>query len=468
MKKEMLRLEDVAGSDPAGLLRDANLCLYEGELLGVVGLSSSGLQELTELLTGNQPAAAGQIWVEGNPAEIATPQQAYRLGIRMLRGSAPLNDTLTVAENMILTTFSTRRMWLLSRRKMNALCRHYLELVEADISPDARAGTLTTAQQGFVMLAKAAYEGGRIVILDNILPYLTPREFAQLLCSIRRMAQHGFSFIMTSYSLQSGFFEADRAVVLRDGRTAGVVQRPAQEQRRLYRMLLGGTNPPEGRSPCRPAKTALRAEGLRIAGCRQPCSFSIRQGEICGLFDEEDGEAKRLVYALCGLTPDSWLDGQVWLDGNGYRFRTVAEAMRAGVVYLPENPVVRGLFSNLSIGDNLLIPALQKLRPRAGIVGQRMHDYLEKSVEISAQGEKGPVPAGTLDVWDRWRVLLERLRLMRPRVAILLQPSAHIDENLREYLYDSLRDLSSTGVSILVLTRDPRDIDTVCDRLLLL
>ena len=134
---------------------------------------------------------------------------------------------------MILTTFSTRRMWLLSRRKMNALCRHYLELVEADISPDARAGTLTTAQQGFVMLAKAAYEGGRIVILDNILPYLTPREFAQLLCSIRRMAQHGFSFIMTSYSLQSGFFEADRAVVLRDGRTAGVVQRPAPEQRRL-------------------------------------------------------------------------------------------------------------------------------------------------------------------------------------------------------------------------------------------
>lgn len=194
MKKEVLRLEDVAGSDPAGLLRDANLCLYEGELLGVVGLSSSGLQELTELLTGNQPAAAGRIWVEGNPAEIATPQQAYRLGIRVLRGSAPLNDTLTVAENMILTTFSTRRMWLLSRRKMNALCRHYLELVEADISPDARAGTLTTAQQGFVMLAKAAYEGGRIVILDNILPYFTPREFAQLLCSIRRMAQHGFSF----------------------------------------------------------------------------------------------------------------------------------------------------------------------------------------------------------------------------------------------------------------------------------
>ncbi len=62
--------------------------------------------------------------------------------------------------------------------------------------------------------------------------------------------------------------------------------------------------------------------------------------------------------------------------------------MRAGVVYLPENPVVRGLFSNLSIGDNLLIPALQKLRPRAGIVGRRMHDYLEKSVEVSAGGKR--------------------------------------------------------------------------------
>ena len=469
MKREILHMDNVCSAAGVHPLRAGSLTLYEGELLGLAGLRPSGVCELTDALMGRLPVQGGAVYLDGRRFVPGNAQAVNRAGLHELRAGTRLNAKLTVAENLAVTT-RRRHPVVIPYRRINAVCRRYLDLVGLDgLSPDTPGGALPPFAQHLVLLAKAVYENGRIVLLADLAREYSPRDAARLLVILRRLTARGLSFILTAHTISGLLLAADRITILRGGATAGVFHRPYAREP-LTHVLLGSRPADLQKCAVPSGREILRMEGLTTPHCTRPLDLALYDGQICGLTDEDGAAADEILAVLCGRDPGLRTGGRVLLGGAPYRCRTVGQALRAGVLYLPENPQDNGLCPNMTVGDNLLLPALKKLRPRMGYIGRRLRRCLEDEFEAYARREgvlfsRGAC-MGALPERTRWCVLFYRLTMLRPKLTVFFNPFARTDEMRRKYVCDKLQALKQQGGAVLIVSKNPQDAQLVCDRLI--
>ena len=451
-------------------LRGVSLSLAPGEVHCLAGENGSGKSTLIKIIAGIHPPDAGRLVVDGVPTPALTPIAAIRHGIQVIYQDLALFPNLGVAENLALNTqLEQRRRWV-NRRFVRETARRALAALELALDLDQPVGDLPVAQKQLVAIARALLHDARLIIMDEPTAALTQVEANALFHVIRRLRADGLAVLFISHHLREMLRIGDRFTVLRNGEV--VAQGPASDfdEARLARLMTGRPPaPPAPRPRAAPTSAPPLLEVRGLAGrTLRDVSFDLAAGEVLGVAGLLGAGQTELALILFGLTPRR--AGTIRFAGEERNFRSAAEAIAAGVAYLPEDRLTEGLFLPQSIALNLVAAGLRRLRNRAGLLAParlRAHvTHWLRELRIQASGPDAPVQ--TLSGGNQQRVVLARWLAREPRLLIVNGPTVGVDVGSKEDLHAKLGALAAQGMGLLVISDDLPELVGLCDRVLVL
>ena len=227
---EVLRVEGVAKRfGPVTALRNVDLRLERGEVLGLLGDNGAGKSTLIKILSGYYKPDAGQIYIDGEPVEISSVVHARSLGIDTVYQDLALVDELSVFHNVFLNREIVHPIPLLNNRAMRKRATEAINDIGVSIpSVKAPVARLSGGQRQAIAIARSVHSDARILLLDEPLAAMGVREGALVLDLIRRLREAGeVSIIMILHNYVHVFQACDRVNLINDGEI--VLDKPTAE-----------------------------------------------------------------------------------------------------------------------------------------------------------------------------------------------------------------------------------------------
>src|SRR5436309_8545176 len=241
MPEPILQLSGISKRFPGVVaLEKVSLEIYQSEVVALIGENGAGKSTLMKILGGVIQRDAGAMRLDGTEIEIHSPREASSRRIEFIHQELSVLDNLDVAANIFLRREPTRAGWLklIDHRRLYSKADAILEKLGLDISSRTPLARLSLAQQQLVEIARAISAGARILIMDEPTSSLTLTETRRLLEIVKDLKAHGVSIIYISHRLHEVEEIADRAVVLRDGRNVGSLERQDIKRDAMGRMLV--------------------------------------------------------------------------------------------------------------------------------------------------------------------------------------------------------------------------------------
>jgi ribose transport system ATP-binding protein len=241
----LLQMHGIGKRFPGVVALDAvDFQINAGEVVALLGENGAGKSTLMKILGGVYQPDAGWVEVNGLPVAISSVNHSIRLGISFIHQELNVLDNLDVAANVFLGREPVKSgvlkpFRLIDRKRMNADTVVHLKRLGLDIAPDMLVSRLSIAHQQMVEIAKALSLNARILIMDEPTSSLTLGETARLLEVVKELRAQGVSVVYISHRLGEVYEIADRAVVLRDGRNAGTIEREELSHDRMVQLMVG-------------------------------------------------------------------------------------------------------------------------------------------------------------------------------------------------------------------------------------
>lgn len=221
-------------------LTDVDFEVYAGEVVGLVGDNGAGKSTLIKVIAGVGPADSGDIFMDGQPVKITTPQASSRLGIETVYQDLALCDNLDVVSNLFLGR-EERTFWgALDDTHMERRTIEVLRTLDVKL-PSARAlvAQLSGGQRQSIAVAKSILRNAKVVLLDEPTAALGVAQTRQVLNLIRRLREQGLAVVVISHNLADVFEVVDRVVVLRLGRRVGTFDIKTTTPERVVATITG-------------------------------------------------------------------------------------------------------------------------------------------------------------------------------------------------------------------------------------
>jgi ribose transport system ATP-binding protein len=231
-------------------LEDASLAVDSGEIVALLGDNGAGKSTLVKAICGVHALDAGEIRLDGVPVSFGSPVEARRAGIETLHQDLGLFDNLSAVANFRIGRELRRPTWLgrlafLRERAMEEDWASQLErLAVRRVGARQEVGLMSGGQRQAIAVLRAVAFADRLVILDEPTAALGVRESAQVLELVQRLPERGVAVLLISHNLEHVAQVADRAVVLRQGRTVGEAVPTAANHGALVSMIVGAVPPP--------------------------------------------------------------------------------------------------------------------------------------------------------------------------------------------------------------------------------
>jgi rhamnose transport system ATP-binding protein len=452
-------------------INDVNLTLYPGQTHAIVGSNGAGKSTLVKIMTGVVVPDSGVVEIKGQPMPLGSPRAALDAGIACIYQHPSLVPELSVADNIVLGHHPTRRFGLLDRKTQR---RNVLELLERHhlrLNPDTLVGNLSSIQQKEVEIAKALSLDASAILMDEPTAALSHAEVAKLFSSIEKLCQQGVAVLYISHILDEIFRIAQYVTVMRDGqvRLAESVENLTKSS--LVDAMLGRELSAEVRQTKPHTNTdrpvALECRNLSRQNVFQNINLQVHSGEILCITGLVGAKRTELVRAIFGA--DAADSGEIWVWGKQVKIRHPLDAIRLGIGFVPEDRHQDGLFLNLSIGLNMMMSSL-KLVTRAGLLFPNLMNKIVKQ-QIEKMEVKPSLPnyaVRNLSGGNQQKVQLGRWLVGDIRILILDEPTVGIDVGTKATIYHLLRELSSKGTAVIVVSSDIEEVLTLADRVLVM
>ena len=440
-----------------------------GEVLALVGENGAGKSTLMKILAGVYQPDGGEIVYLGQPVRFSGPLAAMKAGVSLIHQELNLAENLSVQDNLFLgreTTFGGP-LKLLDNRPASRLGATLLERVGLPVSFLSKpVGELPPGQKQLVEIARAIGLDAKLLIMDEPTSSLTQTETDRLYEVIAALKASGVAIVYISHRLAEIRRCADRAVILRDGRNAGELAKAELTHANIVRMMVGRDLkqffPRNHRHEA--GATVLEIDGLCYrGGPLHPASLKVKAGEVlgmAGLVGAGRTELSEAVFGLRAITA-----GRILLNGETVRLRKPADAIRAGILLVPEDRRKHGLVLEASVGANLSLPNLDRITPR-GLIDERaereLHADSIAQLRIKTPGATQAV--GLLSGGNQQKVVFGKWLARGPKVLILDEPTRGVDVGAKTEIYSLIDELAGRGVAIWMITSDMEELLGVSDR----
>jgi len=439
-------------------LRDAALSVLPGEVHALMGANGAGKSTLVKILTGAVRPSAGSILIRGREHTVRSPAEARRAGLVSVYQEPSLIPDLDVLANLRLTDTPIEPF------------RAFVEelgVPDLDLSETARDIPLAVLR--VLDLARALAIEPDVLLLDEMTAALPANLAERVLDVVRRQSRSGRSVIFISHRFIEIQALCDRATILRDGETVGVVDIAPGIEERIVELMLGAKVEKTRISAAGAADTPGTVAGPARLGVRhlqvgtklQDVSFDLANGEVAGVVALEGQGQDELFGVLAGsIRPDG---GEVLVDGARAVFAHPADAIRAGIAYVPGDRS-EALLGHRSVRENIALPFSARLRNWGPIDMRREQQTVLKAIERLQIDTRAQREVQRLSGGNQQKVTIARWVAADARTILCFDPTRGIDVGTKRQIYQLMRELAGQGHSVLYYTSELEEVQLVCDR----
>jgi len=438
-------------------LRNASLSLRPGEVHALMGANGAGKSTLVKILTGAIRPTAGRIVIRGEERKVRSPADARRAGLVSVYQEPSLIPDLDVLSNLRLTRTPIEPF------------RHWVrELGVPNMRLDDTARDVPLAILRVLDLARAIAIEPDVLLLDEMTAALPADLAEKVLEVVRKQADTGRSVIFISHRFLEISALCDRATILRDGETVGVVDIGPEVEDRIVELMLGerivrkhGAAAAAERHASAAGKTRLSVRNLTVGTALRDVSFELHDGEIAGIVALEGQGQDELFAALAGSIRPS--GGTIEVDGAPVRFSEPRDAIDMGIAYVPGDRS-DALLMHRSVRENIALPFSAGMRRWGPIDMRRERDTVLSAIDrlqidTRAQGEVRRLSGG-----NQQKVTIARWIAADAKTILCFDPTRGIDVRTKTQIYALVRELAAAGKSVLYYTSELEEIQLVCDR----
>ena len=463
----LLSLKNISKQYPGVLaLNNVSLDIYEGETLALCGENGAGKSTLIKTLSGSILPSEGTIIFEGKSYDGMTPKLSASLGISVVYQEFNLMNQLSVAENVFVGNLPMKH-GLYDKKTCEENAKKIFADMEVDIDVTKPVEELSVAYMQLVEIAKNLAKNTRLLIMDEPTAPLTEHECAILFRIMRKLKSQGVTIIFISHRMNEIFDLCDRAVVMRDGQMISSHHIEDITRGQLIRDMVGRSMS-DAFPSCEKTigETVLSVDNLSGNGVKN-ISFSLHKGEILGLAGLVGAGRTEIMRILYGA--DDGGSGKVTLRGKDVFFRSPKDAVKNGVVLLPEDRKREGVLLSLPIDQNVILPNLKKVAS-GGVVNpkkaRQMVEQQRKDLKIACYS--GEQLAGTLSGGNQQKVVLAKWLASDASILIFDEPTRGIDVGAKWEIYNLMNALCQKGMSIIMISSEMEELLGMSDRIVVL
>lgn len=471
-RENVLEMKKVSKSFPGvKALKNVDLSIKRGTVHALMGENGAGKSTLMKVLYGIHQPDEGEVLFKGEPYIVKSPIDAIKSGIAMIPQEISPVTNLTVASNVYLGKEFTKKrgFQFVDQKKMVQETQVLFDELNIDIDPSKMMSEITIANAQLVAIATAVSYNADLVIMDEPTSALTEKEIDKLYKIIRDLKEKkNIAVIYISHKLDEIFEIADEVSVLRDGEYIGTDDIANFNKDRLISMMVGrDMDEFFHKEAAEVGETVLSVRNFTLPGKFEDISFDLKRGEVLGVAGLMGAGRTELMEAVFGYRPPE--SGEVFVDGEKVAINEPDDAIKAGIAFVTEDRKVTGIFPDLSVKDNMIMPDI-KTYLNKGLLNRSL---INKSCQ--AQRESLLIKTPTLEQHiknlsggNQQKVLISRWLLTTPEILILDEPTRGIDVGAKAEIHRLIGELAKNGKAIIMVSSEMPEILSMSDRVLVM
>ena len=451
-----------------------NLELHEGEILSLLGENGSGKTTLMNMLSGIYFPDEGQIYVHDKPVTIASPKDAFDLGIGMIHQHFKLVDVFTAAENITLGLDEKLDLKATAAR-IRSICERY----GFDLDPNQKIYDMSVSQKQTVEIVKALYRGADILILDEPTAVLTPQETDKLFAVLRSMRDDGKAIVIITHKMHEVEALSDRVAVLRHGQFVGDMLTKDTDAQEMTNMMVGhavtlNIDRPDPVDP----KPRIEVKNLTVRSIDgivklDDVSFTANSGEILGIAGISGCGQKELLEAIAGLQPTE--SGSIcFVEDDGTREELLGKdplriaEMGVALSFVPEDRLGMGLVGSMGMTGNMMLRSWRK--GHGVFLNRKDPEDLAQRIwqELEVVTPSTSFPVRRMSGGNVQKVLVGREIAQAPAVLMTAYAVRGLDINTSYTIYNLLTEQKMKGIAVMYVGEDLDVLLELCDRIVVL
>jgi ribose transport system ATP-binding protein len=455
-------------------LRGVSLDIDRGKVHGLVGANGAGKSTLVHMLAGVVKPDDGSIIVDGEPAEIASPRVAADLGFSFIYQELALVPEFSAFENMTVKMRARTPFGIGDRSYRRAAAQAAADRLGLRIDLAKPVRDLSIAERGLIAIGRALVGEARFIFMDEPTASLSDTECERLFAVVRELTASGVAVAYVSHRLDEVEALCDVVTVFKDGEVVDRLTRGTYARGDLIRGITGSAvaHAPLGatiRSVAASATPCLEVVNLSRSPRVKEVSFKLFPGEIlglAGLMGSGRTEVARLIFGA-----DEPKAGSMSVNGRPYHPRRPSDAIREGIVLVPEERRSQALVMDESVSFNINLGNWRDVRVNNRLPFLNDQRAYARSTDISKQlsiKAKAVTDAvRTLSGGNQQKVVFARWLVRKPRIMLLDEPTRGVDVGAREQIWKTVQDFAAAGGSAIVISSDLDEL-SICHRVVVL
>lgn len=467
MGEIILEMKGIAKSFGAvQALENVNFVLKKGEVMALVGENGAGKSTLMRVLSGIYTADAGEVWYKGEKIQFKNPKDAKKLGIAMIHQEFNLFPNLTVAENIFLESKEVLDHGFVSWKKMQKKAQVLMETVGGKFSVDEKIEQLSVQNKQLVEIMKALACDAEILIMDEPTSALPENEVKNLFATIRKLQSSGVSIVYVSHKMNEIQEICERITILRDGVTIQCAEISEITQQQVITLMIGKEiSVLYPKLPTKLGDVVLEAEDIGDGNAVESVSFSLRKGEILGMYGLMGSGATELPELLFGLMPLT--QGTISIHGQKIGLKSPENAIAQGIGYIPADRHTQGLIKSLDIRTNISLAAIRDLSTHTVINRVEENALIETYAQrLNLKYASSQQLVNSLSGGNQQKIVIAKWLATNPEILVLNDPTRGVDVGAKTEIYRLISELASQGMAIIITSSEMGEIQGMSDRIM--
>ena len=452
-------------------LDDVSFSAKGGEVLAFLGENGAGKSTLLKTLNGDYQQTSGDYLLDGKEVHFKSPHEAIEAGVSVIYQERQILMELSVAENIFLGRMPANKFGWIDIKEANNMASEIIKDFGLQIKPQTKVKDLSIAYQQMVEIMKAySRENLKVICFDEPTASLSDAEIDALFKIIEKLRDEGKVVIYVSHRMSEIKRIADKVAIFKDGKYVTTLDAKTTEEGALIKLMVGRDlgdiydNLDRNKTI---GDELLRVENISSEYV-EPVSFTLRKGEVLGFSGLVGAGRTEVMRAIIGA--DKLTSGKIFIEGKEIVNRSPHEAMKNGIVYVPEDRKTQGILANLDVGKNITIAMLDQNSNKIGVVDTKKEKVIIdegiKDFSIKTPNDKKKIVE--LSGGNQQKCIVARSMATQPKVLILDEPTKGIDVGAKQEIYQLMNDLVESGKAIIMVSSDMEEILGMSDRIIVL